>query len=87
MDFMERTGGKGRILDIGQRTALAKRLVVSLMLSIHPDRTVDVWSPKYIRFLNPRDMEFTPMIPVCESWESQVSWGSQPLKLLDQLRL
>ncbi|UKZ69411.1 uncharacterized protein TrAtP1_010421 [Trichoderma atroviride] len=87
MDFAERTGGEDKILDIGQRTALAKRLVVSLMLSVHSDRTIDVWCPKYIRFLHPRDTELTPMIPVYESRGSQISWGSKLPKILDQLRL
>lgn len=87
MDFVERTGGKENILDIGQRTALAKRLIASLMLYIHSSRTIDVWSPENIRFLHPIDKEFTLMVPIYESRGSQVSWSSQPLELLDQLGL
>lgn len=87
MDFVKRTGGKDKILDIGQRTTLAKKLIVSLMLSIHSNRTIDVWSPEYIRLLHPMDKELTLMVPMYESRESQDSWGSQPLDVLDQLCL
>lgn len=87
MDFVQRTGGKDNILDIGQRTALAKRLIVSLMLSIHSTRTIDVWSPEYVRFLHPIDKDFTLMVPIYENRRSQASWSSQPLEFLNQLDL